>query len=376
MKDEVKNILVMELNEGIQIRLATNVETIRRYAEVMKESGGYTPFPPIEVYRIDGKLHIADGHHRWKAALAVGLETIPCYIHDGTEENLIETAFHGNETNALQMTDADLKHGREVAILKFPNKSDRELATICHCSPATINRAKRELEESGRYERPETVIGKDGKAYKSGDSVKHLKEKSAFNLDEFRQWCLAIKDAAQKEYHNLERKLDKINGYEVEEESEEERAAFEAKRETEKNEFEKKHWWSEFIKTPVDDSEIFLFSELWFCGLLYFAYFVSLKNGKPELLVKGWKAIYREIRDTETEERIKAETGETTELYRLEKPIFIYTVQRFMTPAEYLVTDRIESDPDAPDSEEPCKCNFFQELWAGRVLEEYRRMTA
>lgn len=348
MKDETKNILVTELNEGIQIRLATNVETIRRYAEAMKESGGYSPFPPIEVYRIDGKLHIADGHHRWKAALAVGLETIPCYIHDGTEENLIETAFHGNEKNALQMTDADLKHGREVAILKFPNKSDRELAAICHCSPATINRAKKELEESGRRERPETVIGKDGKAYKSGDSVKHLKKKPAFNLDEFRQRCLAIKDAATEEFCNFNNLLAKIDGYEVEEESEEERVARKARREAEKKAFEEKWWWTEFIKKPVDDSEIYIFSECAFVGLVYFAYFISLKNGKPELLVKGWKSCPPP-----------------------EPPFFDYTVQRSMTLAEYVKAEFEEACGERDDGP-----NCLQELWAFKVLNEYRRMTA
>jgi len=370
----LKNISTADLKEGIQIRLKTNPETVRRYAETMEENAGQFPFPPLDVYQIDGELHIADGHHRWQAALAAGLETVPCFVHEGTEADLLATAFNGNSRNALQMTDADLKHGREVAILKFPNKSDRELAAICKCSAMTINRTKREMEEKGLFARPETVTGKDGKEYKSGVSVLHLTEKPAFNLDEFRQRCMEIRDAAKQEFYDLEDRLDKINGHEVEEETEEERAAFKAKMEAEKNEFEKTHWWCEFLKTPVDDSEIFLFSEYFY--LFYFAYFVSLKNGKPELLVKGWKAFYKSVRDTEAEERIKAETGETKEIYCLEKPLFEDTVQRFMTPAEYLVTQRIETDPDAPETGKQVQCHYFQEIWAGRVLEEYRRMTS
>lgn len=183
----LKNISTADLKEGIQIRLKTNPETVRRYAETMEENAGQFPFPPLDVYLIDGELHIADGHHRWQAALAAGLETVPCFVHEGTEADLLATAFNGNSRNALQMTDADLKHGREVAILKFPNKSDRELAAICKCSAMTINRTKREMEEKGLFARPETVTGKDGKEYKSGVSVLHLKKNTGFNSDEFRR---------------------------------------------------------------------------------------------------------------------------------------------------------------------------------------------
>jgi hypothetical protein len=142
----------------------------------MEENKGYSPFPPIDVYQIDGELHIADGHHRWKAAQAAGLKTVQCVINDGTESDMMKTAFHRNIRNALQMTDADIKHGREIVIRKFPNKSDRELAEICGCSAMTICRAKKELEEKGLFARPETVIGKDGKERKSTVTLLQLTE--------------------------------------------------------------------------------------------------------------------------------------------------------------------------------------------------------
>ncbi len=338
-----KHLSIMELNEGVQIRLKTNAETVQRYTEAIEEKHGTWPFPPIDVYCIDGEYHIADGHHRWQAALAAGLKTVSCIVHDGTQEDLLKTAFKGNKKNALQMTDADLKHGREMAILMFPNKSDRDLADICDCSPATINRDKRRLEEQGRFERPETVTGKDGKQYQAGVSMKHLPKKPAFNIEEFRKRCLEIRNEAAKEFYDLDRG-------EADEDSAEERAAFKAELEAQKSEFEEKWRWTEFIKKPVDDSEIYLFSECIY-DVLYFAYFISLKNGQPELLVKGWK-----------------------DCPPPEKPFFYYTVKRYMTPAEYLKTELEEAETET--SNEPCKCNFLQELWAFKVIEEYKRITA
>ncbi|MDO4857115.1 MAG: ParB N-terminal domain-containing protein [Thermoguttaceae bacterium] len=340
-----KHLSIMELNEGVQIRLKTNAETVQRYKEAIEEKHGTWPFPPIDVYCIDGEYHIADGHHRWQAALAAGLKTVSCIVHDGTQEDLLKTAFKGNKKNALQMTDADLKHGRELAILKYPHKSDRDLAEICDCSPMTINRAKKELEAQGRFERPETIIGRDGKERKSTVTMLQYKAKQDFNIEDFRKQCLEIRDEAAKEFYDLDRG-------EADEDSTEERAAFKAKLEAQKREFEEKWKWTQYIKKPVDDTEIYLFSEC-MGDVLYFAYFISLKNGQPELLVKGWK-----------------------DCPPPKKPFFYYTVKRHMTPAEYLKTELEEQEAETETANEPCKCNFLQELWAFKVIEEYKRITA
>lgn len=166
---KLEEIPVSELHEGIQIRIQTNEETVERYVEAIENNGGKWPFPPIDVYQIDGVFQIADGHHRKLAAEKCWfIHKIPCIVHEGDEADLLKKAYEGNSKNALQMTKDDIRHFREIVIQKFPNKSDRDLADICGCSAMTINRDKSRLKEKGSFERPETVIGKDGKEYKIG----------------------------------------------------------------------------------------------------------------------------------------------------------------------------------------------------------------
>lgn len=159
------------LREGIQIRYAEDQEKIIEYSEILKECNHWI-FPRLQVVSINGEYCIADGHHRLKAAQnANWKEDIPCEVIEGTNETLLEKAFEMNAPQGVHMTEKDWKHALEIVIREYPEKSSRALAEFCHCSRSKIDRLKKELEAEGKYQRPETVIGKDGVAQK----VKHTK---------------------------------------------------------------------------------------------------------------------------------------------------------------------------------------------------------
>lgn len=62
-------------------------DKIERIVEKMEEAGEWPEdMPPLQVNEYeDGARMILDGHHRWKAAINVGLPEVPCtgYLVEG-----------------------------------------------------------------------------------------------------------------------------------------------------------------------------------------------------------------------------------------------------------------------------------------------------
>jgi len=166
MNNEIFDVPISELTEGIQLRIGTRDTTISEYAETMKEEG-WGSFPPIEVCRVDDQWRIADGHHRWFAALEVGVETVPCRQVGSTSAELVLYAVQGNARHGLRFTKEERKNAVLAVMREFPQKSIREVAKICGVAKSTVNRIQNELYSAGELIRPLEVVGKDGKCYSS-----------------------------------------------------------------------------------------------------------------------------------------------------------------------------------------------------------------
>jgi RHS repeat-associated protein len=66
-----------------------------KYSKVMKSSGGYGSFPPIEAVEIDGVLYIDDGHHRVSAAIRAKLVAVPVSVRAPTSPEHASQVFSG-----------------------------------------------------------------------------------------------------------------------------------------------------------------------------------------------------------------------------------------------------------------------------------------
>lgn len=64
------------VDPSMQVREQLNGETVRRYAEAMRQAGHAHLFPPVQVAIVGDAWYLTDGFHRAEAARQVGLEKI------------------------------------------------------------------------------------------------------------------------------------------------------------------------------------------------------------------------------------------------------------------------------------------------------------
>jgi hypothetical protein len=164
----------IDIHGGTQTRLKTNEEAIESYAE---EMGSGTVFPPISVY-FDGATHwLADGFHRYLAAKRAGLTAIEAEVKPGGRIDALKHALGANATNGVYRTNADKRNAAAIALEEWSGLANTVLAEICRISPELVRSCRRELEQAGKIERPERVVGRDGREYR-GEIERELTEQT------------------------------------------------------------------------------------------------------------------------------------------------------------------------------------------------------
>jgi ParB-like nuclease domain len=129
-----------------QARVKLDGAVINAYAEDMEEG---TVFPPITVYH-DGKDYIlADGYHRFAAALQVygGDSEIQAHVKEGTKRDAILYSVGANALHGLRRTNQD-KRRAATTLLNDPEWgkwSDHEIARRTGVTQPFVSNLRKEL---------------------------------------------------------------------------------------------------------------------------------------------------------------------------------------------------------------------------------------
>lgn len=116
------------MDAGTQIRLEICENTVEAYCELYKEK---EKLPPMIVFEIDGKYILADGFHRKLGAESAGLKIIEADVLKGTHQDCIKRALGANSKHGLRRTIADKRNAVMIAVERFPEMSQREIAKMC-----------------------------------------------------------------------------------------------------------------------------------------------------------------------------------------------------------------------------------------------------
>lgn len=143
---------------GTQMRAAVNWETVKEYADAMREGD---TFPPIVTY-YDGETYwLADGFHRlaaWKQAFTVpgapGVHDpaeIPAEVKAGGRRDAILHAINANANHGLRRTNADKRRAVEVLLrdLEWSQWSNGAIAKACGVSDMFVGALRKELTPNG-----------------------------------------------------------------------------------------------------------------------------------------------------------------------------------------------------------------------------------
>ena len=163
---ELIDVVLSELvlDPELQPRETLRKEKVEEYAQRMKDGAC---FPPIQCGRLKGEgrtLYLLDGFHRVEAIKSLGTLITPGAVEEyETRGEMFEYAFRANNIHGINLTDEEIREGIIRIIKMHPEESSRKIADRCGCSHTTIQTYVRELESTFQLNRPEKIIGKDGR---------------------------------------------------------------------------------------------------------------------------------------------------------------------------------------------------------------------
>lgn len=153
-------------DKELEVRAAIDEDTVQDYFDAMETEEDLKKFPAITVY-FDGCRHwLADGHHRFLAALRRGYKKMRVEVIDGTHDEAILAAVKLNFKNGLRFNEDDWEKIVKIIAGKehWKDWSNRKLAAELNCGETTIRRYRPDnsVAPGGA---PEKRMGKDGKMY-------------------------------------------------------------------------------------------------------------------------------------------------------------------------------------------------------------------
>jgi hypothetical protein len=173
----------IRLNGGTQLRESIDQDVVQDYAEILDQ------LPPVVVFADGEKFWLADGFHRYKAAVFAGRDEIACEIRKGSRRDAILFAAGANSNHGLRRTRGDK---RKAVMSLLADKSwsrwaDAEIARQCAVSGSWVTILRRELQgppkpgerrlavQAGRvvsrpaeHRRPASLSNGNGNGYANG----------------------------------------------------------------------------------------------------------------------------------------------------------------------------------------------------------------
>lgn len=151
-----------------QPRVRCDLDVIDEYADHYRSRRS---LPPLVVFHVGDLYLLADGWHRFKAALRAGLRKIDVEVHHGTRRDAILYSVGANAEHGLRRSSEDRRRAVEI-LLKDPDwcqRSNSWIADMARVSHPYVGKVRREL---GLDSTPgcndfnlNQRIGKDGKTY-------------------------------------------------------------------------------------------------------------------------------------------------------------------------------------------------------------------
>jgi len=142
--------LAKDMMRTVQIRVnGIDPDRLDEYARAM-EAGDV--FPAVVVFwnRSTNRVFLADGFHRYKAAVCVDDRyTIPAEVYAGTQQDAMEYAATCNATHGIPMTSADKRAAVGRLLTMHPDWSSREMARKVGCSHTFVDNIRTERGLSG-----------------------------------------------------------------------------------------------------------------------------------------------------------------------------------------------------------------------------------
>jgi ParB-like chromosome segregation protein Spo0J len=136
------------IEDAIYPRAMFNPYVVEDYATLYREEERGDPFPPLDVFVIDGQYYVVDGVYRLRAAQEAGRTHLACRLHRGTWTEALLFAIQANLQRGHPYGPSD-KIQIVTRLLELPayaQTSDREMCRWVGMSKEDIRRIRHHLD--------------------------------------------------------------------------------------------------------------------------------------------------------------------------------------------------------------------------------------
>jgi ParB-like chromosome segregation protein Spo0J len=160
------------LDQSLNLRDRLDDFTVERYAD------SWDRLPPITVYLVEGRLLVADGFHRYAAAVMLGKRGIKAEVLEGSMTDALDFVASVNLFHGLPLTRAERRRAVEIKLKLHHDWSDRRMAEELAVSRELVAKIRRQLIESRQIPNLPGRVGADGKLYTSAGLPKEPTERA------------------------------------------------------------------------------------------------------------------------------------------------------------------------------------------------------
>jgi hypothetical protein len=151
----------IRLDAGTQIRAGVTEDVVSEYCERMLAGD---VFPDVDVFFDGTAYYLADGFHRVLAAGRAKLSVIQCTVHPGSLAEALWFAIGANRKHGLLRSATDKHHAIELALTKFPEKTQEQVAQHVGCDRSYVSKVGNQLVNIHKLTLPAVRKGKDGRS--------------------------------------------------------------------------------------------------------------------------------------------------------------------------------------------------------------------
>lgn len=118
-----------------------------RVAEYVEDMGRGDKFPPLVVFQNSTGAWLADGFHRYHAAVGLEAKTIECEVHRGGLREAILYSCSANAAHGLRRTNEDKRQAVTKLLTddEWSHWSDREIARQCRVGADLVGRIREKM---------------------------------------------------------------------------------------------------------------------------------------------------------------------------------------------------------------------------------------
>ena len=141
MKTQAISLDKIVTDGGTQMRVTLLESAVAEYSGLLSDAKQWPFDSPLTVFHDGTDYYLADGFHRYMAAVRSERSSAPCNVIAGSVRDAVKYALSANARHGLRRTNEDKRKAVQTALAdeEWSKLSSRAIAEICGVSPGFVD---------------------------------------------------------------------------------------------------------------------------------------------------------------------------------------------------------------------------------------------